>query len=261
MVNKSLSLIPAERQKRIVDLLSQSGTVRVSSLSQAFKVSELTIRRDLETLEESGVLERTHGGAILSHRMSLEPLFTEKDLVHREEKERIAIEAAGMVEAGDTVFIHSGSTTLRMFRHLSGKKRVKVITSNAAALLEARGYDLDVFFIGGQYREVSNSLVGPMARRFLQQFNANKCFIGVDGISGKHGLTTPSIEEAEIGRTMIEQTLGAKIVLADSSKFGKVADSVTAPLNMVDYILVDQGFDESFRDDFETLGVKIIIAP
>ena len=261
MANKSLSLIPAERHRRIVELLNQHGTVRVSTLSESFKVSELTIRRDLEYLEDNGILERTYGGAIYSHRLAMEPLFTEKDRLRREEKERIATAAAGMVEDGETIFIHSGSTTLRMFRHLSGRKNLRVVTSNAAAVLEARNLDLDVYFTGGQYRKVSNSLVGPLARRFLQQFNANKCFIGVDGVSGKYGLTTPSIDEAEMGRTMIEQTHGAKIVLSDSSKFGKVADAVTAPLAMVDYIIVDHGFNETFRSDFEAFGVKILIAP
>ncbi len=233
----------------------------MSTLSELFQVSELTIRRDLEYLEGIGYLERTHGGAKYYPKMRSEPLFVEKDRVHREEKEHIAVAAADMVEDGETIFINSGSTTLRIFRHLTKKKNIQIITSNAAAVVEARGLDLNLYLIGGQYRERSNSLVGSLARQSLQQLVANKCFIGVDGISEKYGLTTPSLDEAEIARQMIERTQGSKIVVADHSKFGRIADSITASLDEIDFIIVDQGFDESFRKDLEAFGVKILIAP
>ncbi len=253
-------LIPAERRNRIREIIRAQGIVRVSALSELLGVSEITIRRDLEQLEHEGVLERTHGGAIYSQRMRLEPLYTEKDRVHREEKRQIGAAAAALVADGETLLINSGSTTLQIFRHLADRENLRVITSNMGAVMETRGLDLELIFVGGTYREQSNSLVGPLALHSLQQVYGTKCFIGVDGISRKYGLTTPVSQEAEIARTMIERTHGQVIVVADHSKLGVVADFMTAPIEKVDVLVVDNGFEESYRDELEELGIEIIVA-
>ncbi|MGD2143795.1 MAG: DeoR/GlpR family DNA-binding transcription regulator [Anaerolineae bacterium] len=253
-------LIPAQRRKRIRELITSQGSVRVSTLSELLKVSEITIRRDLDRLEEEGILERTHGGAIYSHHMRVEPLYTEKDRIHREEKREIGRAAAALVEDGDTLLINSGSTTLHIFRHLAGRKDLQVITSNMGALLETQGVGLALIFIGGTYREQSNSLVGPLGMLSLGRVSANKCFIGVDGISRKYGLTTPILREAEIARAMIERTHGQVVAVADHSKLGVVADFVTASVAEVDILVVDDGFDEEYRSELEGLGLEIIIA-
>lgn len=230
------------------------------ALSGLLAVSELTIRRDLEQLERDGILERTHGGAIYSHRMWQEPLYTDKDRIHREEKRQIGAAAAALVEDGDTLLINSGSTTLQIFRHLTGRKNLRVITSNAGALAEAQGSGLELILVGGVYRKQSNSLVGPLATASLQQAYGNKCFIGVDGVSRKFGLTTPTLQEAEIARTMIERTNGQVIVVADHSKLGVVADFMTAPIEKVNTLVVDGSFNENYRAELEELGIEILVA-
>ena len=255
-----LGLIPAERRQRILEIIRAKGTVRVSALSDLLGVSELTIRRDLENLEQEGFLERTHGGAVSNRRISLEPLFSEKHRLQLVEKDQIGAAAASRIKDGETVFIHSGSTTLHIFKHLTNKHNLRLITSNASALTEFQNLDAELILIGGVYREQSNSLVGSLAIASLQQFNASKCIIGVDGVSPKYGLTTPNLLEAEVARTMIERTRGERIVVADSSKFGKVAEVVTAPLEKIDTLIVDDSFNESLRADFEELGIQIIIA-
>ncbi len=254
-------LIPAERRNRIHEIVRTRGSVRVADLSERLGVSDITIRRDLEQLEQNGVLERTHGGAIYSHRMRWEPPYTEKERIHREEKRQIGAAAAALVEDGETLLINSGSTTLRIFRHLAGRKNLRVITSNMGAVQETQGLDLELILIGGTYREQSNSLVGPLAMLTLQQVSGSKCFIGVDGISRKYGLTTPILQEAEIARTMIERTHGQVIVVADHSKLGIVADFMTASIERVDVLVVDSGFDESSRGELEELGIEILVAP
>ena len=253
-------LIPAERRNRILELLRAQGSVRVSTLGELLGVTEVTIRRDLERLERQGLLERTHGGAIHTQRMRLEPLYTEKHLRHQEEKRAIGAVAASLVEDGDTLLINSGSTTLQIFRHLSGKD-VRIITSNMGVTLETVGLGLDIMLTGGTYREQSNSLVGPIAILTLQQVYGSKCFIGVDGISPKCGLTTPILQEAEVARTMIERTRGEVIVVADHSKFGVVSNYLTASLDKVDRIVTDDGFNEDYRGDLEAFGIEITIAP
>jgi len=252
-------LIPAERRNRIIELLQRQGSVRVSDLSNLLNVSEITIRRDLDFLEQEGFLERTHGGAILSRRMRVEPLYTQKYKIHLEEKRKIGAKAATLVDPGETIFINSGSTTLQIFRHLAGKN-VRVITSNVGAPAECQGLDVDLVLIGGAYRERSHSLVGPLAMLSLRQVYASKCFIGVDGISIKYGLTTPIFEEAEVARTMIERTRGKVVVVADHSKLGMVADCVIAPIDAVDILVVDAGADEEYQRELENAGVQIVIA-
>ena len=146
-----------------------------------------------------------------------------------------------------------------LFRHLAGKG-VRVVTSNAGAIGELQGSDAEVIVIGGTYRAQSHSFVGPLALLALQRIYASRCFIGVDGISLKCGLTTPSLEEAEIARTMIEHTQGEVVIIADHTKVGAVADCVTAPLDRVDTIVVDSGLDAGYRVDLESQGIQIVLA-
>ena len=258
----SSTLIPAERRKLISELVHSQGVVKVAELRDRLGVSEITIRRDLESLEQEGVLERTHGGAIYSQRMRVEPLYTDKDRLYRLEKEAIGRAAAALVQDGDTLLINSGSTTFQVIRHLclAGKQNLKIITSNMSAAGQMRDCDLELIFIGGSFRWPSNSLVGPLAVMTLEQVNANKTFIGVDGVSARYGLTTPIVQEAEIARLMIERAHGPVIVVADHSKLGVVADFVTAPVDKVDVLVTDEGFDEEYRAELEERGVEIIVA-
>ncbi|MEA2007907.1 MAG: DeoR/GlpR family DNA-binding transcription regulator [Chloroflexota bacterium] len=260
MANSKNGLIPAERRNRIHEIIRDQGIVRVSALSDLFDVAEITIRRDLEQLEQVGYLERTHGGAVYSRRMQLETSYTEKDQIHRQEKEQIGVEAAALVENEDIILVNSGSTTLQIFRHLADQKRIRVITSNMGAFREIRGLDIELILVGGEYREESNSLVGPLATLGLEQVYGNKCFIGVDGVSIKYGLTTPNLREAEVARMMIEHTRGQVIVVADHHKLGVVADFQTAPIEGIDILVTDSDFDESYREGLEKLGIEIVVA-
>ena len=252
-------LIPAERRNRILTILGDEHSVRVVDLSERLGVSEVTIRRDLDLLEHKGIVERSHGGAVLSQRIRVEPQFADKARTNLAEKRRIGQAAATLVRPGETIFVNSGSTTLQLFQHLAGK-RVRVVTSNAGAIGELQGSDAELILIGGTYRAQSHSFVGPLALLTLQGMYASKCFIGVDGVSLKCGLTTPSLEEAEVARTMIEHTHGEVVILADHSKLGAIADCVTASLDRADTVVVDDGLDEGYRLDLETLGMRLVVA-
>jgi DeoR family fructose operon transcriptional repressor len=258
-VKKTFDLMPAERQNRILEILHEKGSVRVASLSEEFDVSEITIRRDLDHLEGQHLLERTHGGAVQSRHMRVEPLYTEKYWEELEAKQRIGEAAAALVGAGEALFINSGSTTLQIFQHLGGKG-VRVTTSNAGAVAECQDLDVDLLLTGGSYRRQSHSFVGPIARQALRQLCASRTFIGVDGISLKYGLTTPSLEEAEVARAMIDHTNGDVVIVADHTKAGRVADCITAPLDKVDVIVTDAAFDLDYRKQLEEQGIRVIIA-
>jgi len=250
--------IPADRQKRIQRLLQERGVVKVTDLSSLLGVSEITIRRDLDTLERSGDLERTHGGAVYNQHMRIEPRYAQKDAIHREEKEAIGRAAAKLVEAGDTLLINSGSTTKQVIRNLKMSK-ARIITSNLGAVIEAQESEMELILIGGLLRRQSNSLVGSLATLSLQQVYGSKAFIGVDGLSVKYGLTTPILEEAEIAREMIRRTPGPVVVVADHSKLSVVSNFMTAPIDQVDILVTDQGLNNELREELEKIGIKIII--
>lgn len=253
------STIPADRQKKIHALLLQNGVVTVAELTKVFGVSELTIRRDLDLMSRKGILERTHGGAISNQRMRTEPLYSQKGNIHKKEKELIGIAAAALAEDGDTLLINSGSTTLEVIRNLRNRK-VRVITSNAGAIPEAIGSEMEIILLGGLYRPQSNSMVGTLARHSLQQVFGSKAFIGTDGMSLKYGLTTPILDEAEIAREMIDRTPGPIIVVADHSKLRVVSNFVTVPADKVDVLVTDENIDNELKLGIEKMGIRIVIA-
>jgi DeoR/GlpR family transcriptional regulator of sugar metabolism len=251
--------LPAERHRRIEGILRERRVVRVSTLSEQIGVSEVTIRRDLEALERRGVLERTHGGAVLTQRMRAEPAYVEAISSNPEAKRRIAQAAADLVDAGDTLYLNGGTTTLQVFRHLRAPG-LKVITNHVGIAVESAEHDLDLLLVGGHYRAPSNSVVGPFATEALRRTHATRAYVGVEGVSVTSGLTSPVAAEAEIARVMIEQARGRVVVVADHSKIGTVADFVIAPLEAVDTLVVDDAVDEEYRDRLVEAGVDVILA-
>ncbi|MCK5311220.1 MAG: DeoR/GlpR transcriptional regulator [Desulfobacteraceae bacterium] len=253
------TLIPIDRQSRIQKLIEDKGILKVAELSKMFGVTELTIRRDFDVLERRGVLERTHGGAILRRRVKGEPLYVEKNQKHRSQKEKIGIAVSRLIEPGDTLLINTGSTNTQVLRHLSGKN-LRIITSNANALIEIENPEIEVILTGGLFRRQSNSLIGDFTHATLKNVCGSKTIIGVDGVSIKFGLTTPIQEEAAVARKMINQTLGPVIVVADSSKIGVVSNFVTAPIDKIDILVTDAGIKPGFKKELEEIGLEVIIA-
>jgi len=253
-------LIPADRQKQITQLIKQRGVVKVNELSELFNVSVLTIRRDLDVLEEQGVLERSHGGAVLRQSMPVEPLFAQKEQRYRMQKQAIAQAAAQLIEDGDMVLINSGSTTLEIIRALADK-RITIITNNIGAAQVADQQEMELILLGGSYRPQSRSVAGNLGLLALDQVYANKAIIGVDGFSIKYGLTTPIMQEADITRAMIEKTIGDVIVAADSTKIGVVSNFRTVPVDRIDVLITDEGGRDFFSDgELQKSGIQLILA-
>lgn len=251
--------LPAERYRRIQELLQERQVVRVAALAELLGVSELTIRRDLQALERRGILERTHGGAVMVQRMRTDLRYVEAVGAHPQEKRAIGRAAAALVAPGDTIFLNGGTTTLEVFRHLAAPG-VRVITNHVGVALEAVDRDVELILLGGHFRAASLSAVGPFATDALRRVHADKAFIGVEGISLVSGITTPSAQEAEIARLMIQRTRGPVTIVADHSKLGRVADFVIAPLDEVDRLVVDAGISPAYREQLLAAGVELVIA-
>ncbi len=256
----SKSLIPAQRRERIQEYLAIHKIVRTADLCEMLEASEATVRRDLEWLEHAGILERTHGGAILSQRMLFEPEYQQRAGHHPEEKRCIGALAASLIEEGDIVFINSGTTTTQVIRHIRNDAGIAVFTNNVSAVLEVGEAGFHHYLVGGEFQPRSNSLAGRFAIENLRQVYANKAILGVDGISLKHGCTVPSNAEAEVVRQMIERTLGQIIVVADHSKWGVVSNFQIATIDEVNKLITDGAFDTSASESLAAHAVEILVA-
>lgn len=253
----SPSELPAERRRRIVDLLREGGSLRASALAGALGVSETTVRRDLEALARRGLLERSHGGASLpGGAMPVVPVPE-----HAAAKRAIGRAAAGLVRPGETVFLNGGSTTLEVFRNLAVS--ATVVSNNVLAALEPVIRDAELILLGGHVRPdpAERTVVGPFATETLRRTFASRAVLGVGGLSADAGLTTPVAAEAEIARLMIEQTRGPVVVVADASKLGAVADFAVAPLERVDVLVTDAPPPPPERDALSRAEVAVLLSP
>jgi DeoR family transcriptional regulator, fructose operon transcriptional repressor len=254
------SLIPAQRRERIQEYLAIHKIVRMDDLNRMLGASEATVRRDLEWLEREGVLERTHGGAILSQRMTLEPEYKQRANTNPEQKRLIGELAASLIEDGDVVFINSGTTTTQVIRHIRKNAGITVISNNINAALEAGEAGFTHHLVGGEFQPHSNSVAGRFAIDNLRQVYADKAVLGVDGISLLHGCTVPSNAEAEVVKQMIERTHGKIFIVADHSKWGVVSNFQIASIDEIDKLITDEGIDASTLESLAAHSVEILIA-
>jgi len=256
----SKALIPAQRRERIQEYLALHKIARTVDLCNMLDASEATVRRDLEWLEQDGILERTHGGAILSQRMITEPEYRQRAQHHPEEKRRIGAAAAALIEDGDIVFINSGTTTTQVIHQIRSDSEITVFTNNVNAALEMGEPGFHHYLLGGEYQHRSKSMAGRFAIENLRQVYANKAIFGVDGISLKHGCTVPTNAEAEVVQQMIERTIGQIIVVADHSKWGVVSNFQIATIDEVDILVSDEALDQSALDSLKKHSIEGLIA-
>ncbi len=223
-----------------------------------FKTSAVTIRRDLQVLEEMGLIKRVHGGAISHQALYSGIEFSEKEKIRIKEKERIASYAANLVKRGDVIIIDSGSTCLKFAQNIKGLRDITVICNSLKVATELSKSDMKIIVTGGEMDKDSFTLYGPLANTTLANISADKLFMGIDSIDLKVGLTTPNIYEARTCHDMMELT-HEKILLADSSKFGRRSLAVVSKVDSLDKIITDSGLKEEEREKYRAMGIEVII--
>ena len=256
----SKSLIPAQRRERIQEYLATHKIVRMDDLYGMLDTSEATVRRDLEWLERAGVVERTHGGAILSQRLALEPEYLLRAQKHIEEKRLIGALAASLIDDNDVVFINSGTTTTQVIRNIRENAGITVFTNNVHGVLELGKAGFKNHLIGGEFQPHSNSVAGRFAIDNLRQVYADKAILGVDGVSLLYGCTVPSNQEAEVVKQMIERTRGKVFIVADSSKWGVVANFQISTIDGIDKLISDGGLDPAAIAALSASSVECMLA-
>ena len=255
----SKNLIPAQRRKKIQAYLRIHKAARLVDLSEMLNASEATIRRDLEKLEETGFLERTHGGAVISQRLSREPEYQSRLENSPDAKKKIGQLAATLIEDGDVIFVNGGTTTTEIIRHIRPNADITVITNNVFAAQEIEQIGFELILLGGTYLPISLSVGGYFAVENLMRVYADKTFIGVDGISLKYGCTFPTSAEAEVVRTMMNRTRGPVYVVADHHKWGTVSNYEVAEIEKIYALITDDAFDAAAQEALTARGVDVLI--
>lgn len=226
----------------------------VGDLATRMSVSTVTMRGYLNGLGEKGYLYRVRGGAV----PTIHPDIIEHEHQHQREKHWIARAAAEMVSDGDTIMIEAGTTTAAVVRYLLGKRDVSVVTNNALALAHSRGNPgLRVQVVGGEFRPATESIVGPLALEHIRRFHVRTAFVGTDGFSVRHGLSTHLVEGAEIVKCMAGAA-DQVVVLADSSKYNRSGFVSVLPLSAVDILVVDQGLSPESVQELEDAGPRVV---
>lgn len=254
------NLMANQRRDKIMDLLREDGSAKVKSLAKLFKISEVTIRQDLEKLEKDGLIVREHGGAFLKN---VEDQLRNFSLGHQEnmdKKSLIADKCLEFIESGDTIILDSGTTTTEIAKRLKGMTNITVITNalNIAVMLGAES-GIEVIVTGGEFKPPTLSLTGQKAADFFNGLNVQKLFLATAGISLKAGLTYPSISDIVVKTAMIDAA-DITYLVADSTKIGKSALASLGALALIDYIITDEGIRSKDRKVFEEHEIELIVA-
>lgn len=251
--------VPFDRRAQIIDEIERLGTVKVSTLSKKFGVSEVTIRNDLVQLEKKNILIRAHGGAMKYQRVGVDYELDVKSNKNLSEKQKIGKRASQLIKDGDTIILDSGTTTLEIVKNLSNINNLTVITNSlniAGQLVDFK--DVKVIVLGGNLRRKSLSLIGPIAENSIKNYYCDKVFLGVDGIDTNYGISTPNSEEAYLNNIMINISREV-IVVTDSSKFLRKSFAFIAPLSKIDTIVTDKSIPEEEKLNIDKSQVNLII--
>jgi DeoR/GlpR family transcriptional regulator of sugar metabolism len=244
----------------ILDWMQEEGSARVRDLSEAFSVSEATVRQDLERLEAEGHIVREHGGAFLKSVPQQVRALALHHLVNMEVKARIGSFAAALVNDGETIILDSGSTTTEVAKFVMARENLNVITNalNIALILGAQP-SFSVHVTGGQFKAPTLSLSGEKAADFFSGIYAEKLFLAAAAVSLDAGLTYPSVADLYVKKAMIEAATHTYLVV-DSTKIGKKAFSSLGGIELIDTLITDEGITPADQSAFEKAGVDVLIA-
>ncbi len=249
-----------KRQEKILEILNKHGSVDVSELAKHFKLTEMSIRNDLNALSSQGKLQRTYGGALSRTTSTLELSLREKQERNLRAKSIIGKRAAALIQNGDTIMLDSGTTTQQVAKNLTEHKSLTVITNGINIINTIAGIEeIALYTVGGHIGTKSYAIVGPEAEQSLKKYFAKLCVISVEGVDLEKGLTSNSQMDAHITMLLIERT-NKRILVADSSKIGQIALIPVCPLEKMDILVTDENAPESFIAEAKNRKMEVLTA-
>jgi DeoR family transcriptional regulator, fructose operon transcriptional repressor len=253
-------MLAETRRRQIMDLLRlrDTGAVSIIELSQELKVSEMTIRRDLDFLEQKDLLHRVHGGAVALAFEEPGTPFHERASEADLQKKAIAQVAAALVEEGETIILDAGTTTRELARNLVSRNKLTIITNNIPIAQEmAQCPKINTILLGGILKHIEVCTVGSMVKQALSYLTADKFFLSAAGISLKRGLTDPDMAEVEIKQAMMHAA-DEVILVADSTKVDLTALVQIAPVSGIHTWVTDDNVSPEMIAAVEAEGVAVI---
>lgn len=251
------------RFQAILKALQEQGSIVVENLSADLDVSVVTIRRDLDELEQQGLLSRTHGGAVAGHPALYEPFKNDRSFMEQvkrlaEEKRRIGRAAAALIQPGETIAITPGTTTAEVIRALPFHANITVVTNTVNIAMElSKRKDVDVFVTGGHLRGDWFSLVGANAVQSLGNILIHTLFIGADGLHPEWGASCFSADESELNGALLKRSR-RRIAVVDHTKINVVAGWRISELSEIETLITDTGATDEMIAPFEAKGLKVL---
>lgn len=255
-------MYPEERQQAIAAQVIAQGRASVTELAQTYDVTTETVRRDLAVLDRAGVLRRVHGGAVPTRALHLvEPSVEAREATRAGHKQAIARAAADFFpQSGATILIDAGTTTSRLAALIPADRELLVVTNSvpiAARLAGLASVSLQV--LGGRVRGLTQATVGDQAVATLATLRVDVAFMGANGITARHGLSTPDPDEAAVKRAMVS-CANFVVVLADSSKIGQEEFISFAPIRALDVLVTDAAISPGYHTELTREGLEVVVA-
>ena len=254
-------MIQAERLEKIKTELEKNGFVSVSELAETLGISVSTVRRDLIDLENEGIAVRSRGGAGLAgHELTIVAAQSSRLAHHAEQKQKIGMKAAEMVQDSGCIVLDAGTTTLEVAKYLKPRKPLRVITDGLQIAYELKDREnVIVLLTGGILKADAYNLYGGFAEQTIENLHAQACVMGAIGLSLREGLTKHDIEAMPVRQKMIDIS-HRLICVADSSKIDVTGLVTICPMERINTLITDAGIDPSFQRGLEELGVEVIVA-
>lgn len=248
-----------ERLDRLMAILSQQRYGSVTELALELKVSEMTVRRYLDKLEQRNLIQRTHGGAYTGSEMT-EVDYRIRETVRQDEKAAIGRLANSLIQPGESVYIDAGSTAAFLALSIDESKRITVVTHSLVVAQTLEQNDtVETILLGGKVHGATHSVIGPIAEETLRQFKFNKAFLGTSGVNVRHGLTQSTLDEIPIKKA-VAANAGEVIVIADSSKLNRDVLVLFLNISQIDILITDPGIGVQGKLDLEERGIRVLIA-
>ncbi len=257
MINHEAANLQAARFERIREIVRKREIIKVDELCEELQISPATARRDLAELDNRGHLRRIHGGAISLEGQIEEPVFDDKTSIARKEKQQIVETAKQFIKPNDTIFLDGGSTVLALASMLADMKKLTVVTNSLRVVNALSSGGPKTILVGGELRHLSQTFVGPLTQPIINQLYVDTAFIGTIGLSSERGMTTTDPREA-FTKELIMSHARQVVLLADSTKIGKVSFVNFGKLEDVDVLITDQGIETKEEKDFEKKGLNVV---
>jgi DeoR/GlpR family transcriptional regulator of sugar metabolism len=250
-------MLAVERRQKIVEFIQKDRKVHVSNLSQLFDVTEETIRRDLEKLENENMLSRTYGGAILNQHTNEDLPFPTRKSTNIELKQKIALKATDLIKDGTTIMMDTSTTCLELMPFLQDKRDLTIITNSIKIPYDFSNSNFNIISTGGTLRAYSLALVGPVAQNTLQNYHVDMAIMSCKGLSLDKGIMESNEPESELKKEMIKQAKKI-ILLVDHFKFDKIAFIKLLDYSDIDYLITDCEPTKTWMDLLSKHNIQVI---